>query len=601
MTTKGSDLDRLVGALAGRSDPPLTPLELAEGIWLAAGLFPSRTREEVEIREEGEGDYEEDPTIPEAAKKPWDAEPAGPNAARKGVPGPDTAQPGDVLEDAAVPVGLPSAEGAGGWREQALALDVVQTLEDPVGQASGVARLAQRRNRPELRQFDLATTIQWSCRAGEPLVATRPVVQASTHLVLLVDTSPTMTPWGRATALLEELVRSTVGMRARTLLRLDLSGPPVMFSSAGPVQAPHVARTGLDTQILLWTDGLAPGFSALGPLLQSFPAGTRVAWLHPWPRSAWRRTPLGRMRHVRPGGTAPGADAVPVVVVTPGKAGWAAVGAMLRGRVPRGAPVVGMPAVPPDRPLAPPAPNPGDTDGWRSHVERMLGTLRPESVRLVGLLAALPTETFDFDAVQALAGQAGLDTTPFVLVEALTSGLLCLAEGSGARLRFRDDGARRRAQLLLDLPDLQRVLDFAHVQAGGGPPAGPGRAAFEVLAAGAQGGEVTATPSEATVTLLGPAATPAEVAPAFVAPPTPPPAPPRDSPAKRVLMTLPKLIQPVLKALDKDLLGRARLPEVEAGLRAAWNAEKKAGETGQGFDPWRRPGRSRRARRCGGR
>lgn len=51
---------------------------------------------------------------------------------------------------------------------------------------------------------------------------------------------------------------------------------------------------------------------------------------------------------------------------------------------------------------------------------------------------------------------------------------------------------------------------------------------------------------------------------------------------------LPKRLQPALKALEKDLLERARLPAVEAGLRAAWDAEKKAGETGQGFDPWRR-------------
>jgi hypothetical protein len=51
---------------------------------------------------------------------------------------------------------------------------------------------------------------------------------------------------------------------------------------------------------------------------------------------------------------------------------------------------------------------------------------------------------------------------------------------------------------------------------------------------------------------------------------------------------LPKRLQPALRALEKDLLDRARLPSVEAGLRAAWDAEKKAGETGQGFDPWRR-------------
>jgi hypothetical protein len=51
---------------------------------------------------------------------------------------------------------------------------------------------------------------------------------------------------------------------------------------------------------------------------------------------------------------------------------------------------------------------------------------------------------------------------------------------------------------------------------------------------------------------------------------------------------LPKRLQPALKALEKDLLERAKIPSVEAGLRVAWEAEKKAGETGQGFDPWRR-------------
>ena len=51
---------------------------------------------------------------------------------------------------------------------------------------------------------------------------------------------------------------------------------------------------------------------------------------------------------------------------------------------------------------------------------------------------------------------------------------------------------------------------------------------------------------------------------------------------------LPKRLQPILKALDKDLLARARAPGVAAGLRAAWEADKAAGQTGLGFDPWRR-------------
>ena len=52
--------------------------------------------------------------------------------------------------------------------------------------------------------------------------------------------------------------------------------------------------------------------------------------------------------------------------------------------------------------------------------------------------------------------------------------------------------------------------------------------------------------------------------------------------------SLPKLLQPALKALEKDLLARARSVSVEAGLKAAWEGEKKIGQTGSSFDSWRR-------------
>jgi type I restriction-modification system DNA methylase subunit len=51
---------------------------------------------------------------------------------------------------------------------------------------------------------------------------------------------------------------------------------------------------------------------------------------------------------------------------------------------------------------------------------------------------------------------------------------------------------------------------------------------------------------------------------------------------------LPKLLQPALKGLEKDLLTRAKTERVEAGLKRAWEDEQKAGQTGFGFDPWRR-------------
>ncbi|MEE8523293.1 MAG: hypothetical protein V3T72_05120 [Thermoanaerobaculia bacterium] len=44
-----------------------------------------------------------------------------------------------------------------------------------------------------------------------------------------------------------------------------------------------------------------------------------------------------------------------------------------------------------------------------------------------------------------------------------------------------------------------------------------------------------------------------------------------------------KGLKPVVKALDADLLARARDPAVEQGLKLAWNREKEARRTGATF------------------
>jgi hypothetical protein len=53
-------------------------------------------------------------------------------------------------------------------------------------------------------------------------------------------------------------------------------------------------------------------------------------------------------------------------------------------------------------------------------------------------------------------------------------------------------------------------------------------------------------------------------------------------------LCLPKRLQPAFRALDKDLLARTKSERVEAGLKATWESEQRAGQTGFGFDPWRR-------------
>ena len=49
-----------------------------------------------------------------------------------------------------------------------------------------------------------------------------------------------------------------------------------------------------------------------------------------------------------------------------------------------------------------------------------------------------------------------------------------------------------------------------------------------------------------------------------------------------------KGLKPILKALDADLLNRAKDPGVDLGLKAAWQREKDANRTGAAFTVWRR-------------
>ena len=53
-----------------------------------------------------------------------------------------------------------------------------------------------------------------------------------------------------------------------------------------------------------------------------------------------------------------------------------------------------------------------------------------------------------------------------------------------------------------------------------------------------------------------------------------------------------KGLKPVVKALDADLLARARDPGVEEGLKLAWEREKGARRTGAPFATWRRQRRT---------
>lgn len=565
-----SQLDLILARLGRGSGPPLTPLEVLEALWLSALIArPSSPAVHGGAPAEDTSLPAED--VPEAALSPDEAST-------------DEARP--IVDD--LPVGLPDLEGSGGgWRPQGIALAGLPQPVDPVGQQSGIARLAMRRARRDALELDLPKTIASSCRTGEPYLAMREASVPSTHVLLLVDGSVTMAPWADRTRRLEQLVRAAVGMGARSVLRMNLSEAPTFEAEGRHVELPRLARNGMDNQVLLWTDGLAPGFPSLGKVFSYLPSTTRIAWVHPWPRTAWHRTPEGRLPLARRTRSATEQPAIPLLVVGADRTGWAAVGALLRGQRPTGLPLVALPAERVPRILRPPAPpQPGDRSAWASHLARVEAQLHPETIRLLGLLAAFPVQRFHVDTLRALAGHAGMDSTGFLLAEALTSGMLHAVERGGSTwLEFRDEEARQRATLFLSYRDLEQVLAFAARSAvTGGGAEGTGAIELDVLAPAA-GGSHQAMPTELAVTSHADQTAPAALVGGSLSPRLAPLTVNEVPPAEPVnLAGLSQSLQPAIRLLENDL--RASLPPAEAGLRAAWRSEQKAGETGQAFDLW---------------
>jgi hypothetical protein len=483
----GDWIDRVLQA-AGDLSAEITPLEAAEALWLLAGFRSQQDANDAigadsepsdldssndEIaNSDSQDDEDEDDDEDDSADDLAKTEDRSAEAAQ-GVE--------ERITD--VPVGIGQPEHAvGGWKPVGVELSRLPGLSDVRGQRAGLSDLVTYAPDPRRLVLDVQRSIELSCRMLEPFLAVRPGTSPATDVLLLVDGSVTMSPWQKQLERLNKLVRETAGLASWTVLHLDLSGPPrlraVDTEPAQTVTAENAHESGADTVerwirpgrrtlVLLWSDGIAAGFMELGGALASLSEDTTVAWLHPWPRHAWRRTAEGRLRLYQPGSRARGRRSIPIVVVPPSRPGWHDVGAMLRGGSPAGFPVLALP--PPraqNQSLVEPArrrrtddPLPKDEAGWAHYFKRLELHLHRDTLRLIGLLAAFPVERFSFEAAYALAMHAGLDTAGFLLAEALTAGVVKADRVDGtAWYSFQDGAARRTAAVLVDEGDLQKAL-----------------------------------------------------------------------------------------------------------------------------------------------
>lgn len=420
-------LRALLDTLRGPEPTDATARELAEAAWLAARWAVPQMEPIVPpvVAGSDEDPPEDDPETPPA-----------PSRERPQTPAP--------LDSPTPTLGAAHPDGEPGYSSARLGLPPAPGLDDRIGHVRGLSGLATRRADASRRGVDLPTSLRRSAMAGEPLLVTLSGERAATQLLVLFDTSPSLSPWSGATAALIDLAARTTGLADVQILAADLSDP-----SAAPDLAARL-RPGLDPLVVLWSDGLAPGFLGLGPRIGALPPSVRVAWMHPWPAHAWRRTPAGRLAPARLG--RPTKRVVPLVVVPFAREGWAALGAWMLGRRPGRFPVVGLPR----QIRSAPADSPKD---WATHRARLTGVLEPESLRLLGLAAGLATERYDLDMLRALALAAGQEEDRFHLAEALTTGFFVRHDEGG--FRFRDGDARATARASLVDADLSAVAAVA--------------------------------------------------------------------------------------------------------------------------------------------
>lgn len=441
---------KLVAELAAHA-PGATPRELAEAAWLVARWY--RTASEAEVGPEPDGEAKPPQTpVGDEPKRP--TEPRDHNHLRLERPN----------------IGIADANGTERFALRSIRVHEAPLVIDQRGHARGLARVAARAPKGDGVDIDLERSIALSAEVGHRSarrIALRRRISPTSRLLVLVDIAPSLAPWARDVTVFRRLARGAHGYLDIEVLDVDLSSTPATCRLKGTSEPTRIDlrrfRGGPPVTCVLWTDGLGPGFLALaGILREQLPAASRIAWMHPWPSFAWRRTPAGTLKRTRAGGPQSDENGVPVLIIPfdtrarySGVTGWSALERWTQRGRPNGWPVLRLP-------LHPPAMRAREDD-WTTRHDALQGRVADDSLRILGLAAALPTRTCSVDLLRALAHAAGLEDNAFHVAEVLTSGFL---RRSDEGIAFVDEEARQVAVGALRGQDFENVLRGVGAQQG---------------------------------------------------------------------------------------------------------------------------------------
>jgi tetratricopeptide (TPR) repeat protein len=455
--------------LLSRSGLDVTPLEIAEALWLAGYATPPAQQ----------------------------APPGGP-------PPPVLPEPEDDAQEAAgdqesgplnatadqLPVYLPSAPGGGrtgqtGLTGKGMSVPVPASTALPGSLGLMRALRALKLRAPDIRHrtLDESATVEATARSGALMPMLRAESERRFSLTLVVDTGPAMAVWAKLEAEFVVMLQRLAAFRdlQRWYVHTDRGRVLGVSHSAYANREPHDPAELLDPSgrrlILVLTDGAGSAWysGAMARTLRLWGAGGPVAILQPLPQQLWPRTALsplrGRLTAARqaapnaeleftPRGRAarwhrmlgaatdpvlPRPVPVPVLEIRPDwLRGWAqfvgvAEGATLDGMVTLAPAHLGPePSVP--------APEPADATA-EDRVRHFVEQASPEAQRLASCLAAAPLSLPVMRHVQqAMLPGSG----PSHLAEVLLGGLVTTRGAAGDP----DDSRRWRYEFAPGVRDL---------------------------------------------------------------------------------------------------------------------------------------------------
>ncbi|MFF6815038.1 SAV_2336 N-terminal domain-related protein [Streptomyces sp. NPDC012403] len=424
-------LTRLLRTLGPALPPGTDARTLADALWLAAS---------------GPAGENTPSASPEAPGEAGDREP-GP-----GVP-----------SDGPVPPAPRTAPGRTTGRELSLhsprADTTVRGTPVPLGRAGplsdtlGVSRAFQPFRRPwrqgGLSRLDIDATVEHYARGGPLVPLFRPAPEPWFEVVVVVDTSLSMSVWEETGRAVSRLLRDLGGFRAVHTWRLEWRGtePRVRDHRGSPVPGDRVPHHGSGARgrrlVLLMSDCAAPGWHTPAPwlLVRAWGGRIPVALLDPLPPRLWRRSALNlpavRVVCGQPGddndglrfrvpsrvrrqpGEGPGTwSALPVLSCTPHSIGaWAST---LMRADPRGCDAVLVPAT--GRvPQTDPGTLPARHAAPAQLAEAFVATAPAPAVRLAVLSSGLPE--LPLPLLHVLRDQVVPEAHSSDLAELLTSGL----------------------------------------------------------------------------------------------------------------------------------------------------------------------------------